>query len=198
MMRTVLIGGVLAALALTAILAECWYLRSRQIEFTSRLAQEREQAEQGEAGALLENALSALRRRAPDEGLRLLTAYLAHTQAVQTERAERLAAGVRRATAVDRAAALVRRLNDEQLNQLDAGGDQLPVGDDLVNDPLVKPIFLDVLRGQLPRERRYREGVRAAERTETERLAREQAEREARVRASAPYRDFVKLAADVR
>ena len=198
MKRTILIGAVAASLGLLAVMGEFWYLRSRQQEFASRLAREREQAEQGEAGALLESALSALRRRSAPEGLRLLTAYLAHTQAAQLERAERLAAGVRRATAADRAAALVRRLSDEQLDWLESGDVAVPIDDELLNDELVKPIFLDTLRGQLPKERLHRARLLAAEREEAERRAREQEEREGRMRASVPYKEMVKLAADVR
>jgi hypothetical protein len=195
MKRILAICAVTGALGVAGIFAEFKYLQNRKKEYEARLARERAQAEQGASVALLEEARTALRRRDAAEGLRLLTAYLAHTQAVQKDKAERLLSDLRRATAADRAGALVRRLSDEQLDGLEAG--EVPSEAPAI-DPLVKPIFLVALRDQLPRERLRRAKILAAKRAEADRQAREREEREARVRESAPFKEMVQLAVDLR
>jgi predicted RNase H-like nuclease (RuvC/YqgF family) len=96
---------------------------------------------------------------------------------------------------MDKGAAVLRRLSAKQLDHLEAG--VLPPAEYPVSDELVKPIFLDALRGQLPAERLRRAGLAAAEKAEVERRAREKAARETRVRDSAPYKDMVELAANL-
>jgi hypothetical protein len=155
-------------------------------------------AEQGQANALLEKALSALRRREVPEGLRLLKAYLAHPRASKKKRAEQLVAQVRRASAADRAAVQLRRLSDAELLTLEvqpppAGLDALlrrlsgPSRQDLLTDAVVQPIFLDTLRAGLAKERQRRAALLAA-----------RLERERRGRDTAPYKEMAELAAGLR
>ncbi len=188
MNRTTLICALLVALGLTGIVGEFCYLHSRQKDRDARLA--REQAGRDEADALLEEALSALRRRDAAGGLRLLAEYLDHEQATQKDRAGQLVAQVRRAMSGDRCAAWLRRLSDAQLARLEAG-DGPPPSDDEVTELLAKALFQDRLRAAAPRERQRREEVRRAERAEAQR-------RETRVRDSVPYKQMVALADDLR
>jgi hypothetical protein len=152
------------------------------------------QAEQGKADTLFADAQSALGRRDVTEGVRLLTTYLAHPRATRKKRADRLLAQVRRATAADQAAALLRELSAEQLNRLDAGDPPRAV---LVSDALVRPIFLDTLRAHLPAERARRAELLAAQRAEAQLRARQRLERENLVRQSPPYKEMASLAIDL-
>jgi hypothetical protein len=193
MNRTALVCSVLVALGLAGIGAELWHLRSKQKQTRARLA--REQAEEAEADAVLQNALSALRRRDAVAGRRLLKEYLHYARASQKERARVLLAEVQRATAPDRLAAFLRGLDDDQIDELESG--PLP-SEAPVSDELARAIFLDRLRAGLPRERRRRADLLAAEQAEIERRARQRKEREVFVLASAPYKGMVELAAGLR
>jgi hypothetical protein len=195
MNRTTLICTVLVALGLAAIVGEFCYLHSRQKEREVRLT--REQAERDEADALLEKALSALRRRDAAGGLRLLAEYLDLEQATQKERALQLVEDVQRATSGERSAAFLRRLSEAQLARLEAGGDPPSRGEE-VTEALAKPLYLDTLRAGVPGERQRREELRRAEQAEVQRRIREQQQRETRVRASVPYKQMVALADDLR
>jgi hypothetical protein len=152
------------------------------------------QAERGQAAALLERALSALLRRDVASGQRLLADYLAHPRAQEKERARRLTAGVRQVASEAYAASLLRRLSDEQLGGLDAGAGPAASSDQL-DDALLRPLLLATLRTQLPKERKRRADLLAAKRAQEQRLARERAQREARVLASAPYKQMAELTA---
>jgi hypothetical protein len=196
MNRTVLSGAVLVLLGLLSIMAEWWYLQNRQTENEVRRAREREQAERDRAEALLADAVTALRRRDPSAAMDLLAGYLAHPAAAHKERAARLLAETRRATAAHRAAEALRELSDDDLRRLDAGGE--PLAGEGPTDPLLAPIYHDTLRGRLPAERSRREAVRVAERAEAQRVARVRAQREGRVCASDPYKEMLGLARRLR
>jgi hypothetical protein len=196
MIRYLLICAVLVSLGALTLAGTWFHLRSRQQEYEDRLAQEREQAEYKESAAVLEKAILALRRRNVAEGTDLLATYLDHERAAEKERARQLLADVRRATATQRAAVALRKLSDAQLDKVEAGD---PVAtEDQVSDELIKPIFLDTLRAQLPKERQRRSAQIAERKAKVLRLLREKEAREARVRESAPYKQMVALAQSLR
>jgi hypothetical protein len=137
-------------------------------------------ARQGQADALLESAKAAIQRKEAGRALQLLEAYQDHPQATEKDEAARLQEEVRLARADDKATAYLRHLTDAGLERFaDEGrlaGD-LPVRDDRVTE-----IFKDTLRRHLKAERDRRAVEVARARAKAERLARERAALEARVR----------------
>jgi hypothetical protein len=153
------------------------------------------EAERGQAAALFDDALTALRRRDSDQSLRSLQAYLNHPRAGEADRAKALQAEILRAVGEGHAVAYLRRLSDARLTQIAAKGDDpaMSFEDAPIKDERVRPLFLETLRRSLPAEQRRRAELREAERAEGERKARKRAEQEARVRGSNPYREIVAL-----
>jgi hypothetical protein len=157
-----------------------------------------EQAEHGQAAALLDEAMTAIGHKDAAVALRRLESYLGHPRATEREQATRLRDEVLRATAEAQAVPFLRQLTDFQLASFDVSG-ELPIQDnDPVTDKRVRPLFMETLRRHIRPERQRRIAVREAERAEAERVAKEIAARESKVRNTAVYRTLAEYVEGVR
>ncbi len=144
-----------------------------------------EEAQRGQAEALLDAACIALEHRRLDDTRRLLRAYLAHPQAGRLGRARLLREEIERALSNDEASRLLARLSDEELRAFADKG-QLTVEDGL-HAEATRFFFHETLKRNLAKEVRKRQAQREVARLAAERRAAERAERIAHLRSSPAF-----------
>ena len=147
-----------------------------------------EEACRSRTEALLEGAYAALEHRRIADGRKLLDEYLAHPQASDRARAERLRDELQGALSDDEAAKLLARLSDEALTVFVQRG-QLTL-DDCQTSPVVQALFLQTLKRNVAKEIKKREAQREVARSNEERRVVERKRQRERLRASPAFRSL--------
>jgi hypothetical protein len=146
-----------------------------------------EEAQRGQAEAMLASAGVAARHKNTADALRLLHAYLAHPQATHLDRARQLRDDLERALSDEEAARLLARLSDEALAIFAEQG-QMTESDGL--HTAAHAVFVDTLRRNVPHELRKRAARREVARLSEERHAAERARRIARLRGTPSFQSL--------
>jgi hypothetical protein len=145
-----------------------------------------EQAQKGQADALFDAAGIAIAHKDASAALRLLRAYLAHSRASKTERAETLCEEIVFATSDEEAARRLEHLSDDALALFQERGHLAE--DDGIRTVGVREIFKETLRRNLGRELEKRQARREAARRAAQRRAVERGLQVARLRNTPTFR----------
>jgi hypothetical protein len=155
-----------------------------------------ERAEAGQADALLGGAREAAQHREPERARQLLHAYRRHPRAAEVEAATRLEEEIDYAVSDAEARRWLMQLSDAALQQLP--GPDAPTEAVALKDAGARAIFLDTARKQLPAELRRRDGLRQAALLEAARRQALRQRHEARLRATAEFRQLDNFVASTR
>jgi hypothetical protein len=145
-----------------------------------------EQAQKGQADALLDAAGTAIAHKDSLAALRLLHAYLAHPRAGKPDRAESLCEELEYAASDEEAARRLEHLSDDALALFQESG--LLTEETSIRTAAVQEIFKETLRRNLGKELERRQAKCEAERRAAERRAAERARQTARLRNTPTFR----------